>query len=95
MAHVVSDSLIKSVQPGIELHLLDGKYTPRNRPIQDLVTFHEIGVKEFGLNWAALLADLAATALFNRCSGTQVMADNRVERGAAREYGRRTTADAH
>ncbi len=27
MAHVVSDSLIKSIQPGIDLHLLDGKYT--------------------------------------------------------------------
>jgi len=40
MAHIVGDSLIKSVQPGIELDLLDGKYTPRNRPIQDLVTFH-------------------------------------------------------
>ncbi len=61
MAHVVSDSLIKSIQPGIELNLLDGKYTPKNRPIQDLVTFHDIGVKEFGLNWAALLSDLAET----------------------------------
>ena len=59
MAHIVSDSLIKSIQPGIELDLLDGKYTPNNRPIQDLVTFHEIGVKEFGLNWSALLGDLA------------------------------------
>jgi hypothetical protein len=61
MVHVVGDSLIKSQQPGLELHLLDGKYTPRNRPIQDLVTFHEIGIKEFRLNWPALLADLAAT----------------------------------
>lgn len=61
MAHIVGDSLIKSVQPGIELTLLDGKYTPRNRPIQDLVTFHEIGVKELGLNWSALLSDLAET----------------------------------
>lgn len=61
MAHIVGDSLIKSVQPGIELNLLDGKYTPKNRPIQDLVTFHEIGSKEFGLNWAALLSDLAET----------------------------------
>src|SRR6185436_17337774 len=61
MVHVVSDSLIKSVQPGIDLHLLDGKYTPRNRPIQDLVTYHEIGVKEFQLDWSAILADLAAT----------------------------------
>ena len=61
MAHIVSDSLIKSIQPGITLDLLDGKYTPRNRPIQDLVVFHEIGVKELGLDWAALLADLSAT----------------------------------
>ncbi len=61
MAHIVGDSLIKSVQPGIELNLLDGKYTPKNRPIQDLVTFHEVGRKELGLNWAALLNDLAET----------------------------------
>ena len=61
MAHIVGDSLIKSVQPGIELDLLDGKYTARNRPIQDLVTFHEIGVKELGLHWAGLLSDLADT----------------------------------
>ncbi|HJN13764.1 MAG: hypothetical protein QGH33_20760 [Pirellulaceae bacterium] len=61
MAHIVSDSLIKSVQPGIDLELLDGKYTPRNRPIQDLIAFHEVGVKELGLNWAALLSDLAET----------------------------------
>ncbi len=61
IAHIVGDSLIKSIQPGIDLELLDGKYTPKNRPIQDLITFHEIGVKEFGLNWAALLNDLAAT----------------------------------
>ncbi len=61
MTHVVGDSLIKSVRPGIDLKLLDGKYTPRNRPIQDLVTFHEIGRKELGLNWAALMADLAVT----------------------------------
>ncbi len=61
MAHVVSDSLIKSVQPGIDLELLDGKYTPRNRPIQDLFMYHEIGVQEFHLDWPALLADLAET----------------------------------
>ena len=61
MAHVVSDAMIKSVQPGLSLHLLDGQYTPRNRPIQDLVSFHEVGRKELGLNWAALLTDLAET----------------------------------
>lgn len=63
MAHIVGDSLIKSIQPGVDLELLDGKYTPRNRPIQDLVTFHEIGVKELGLNWPALLTDLAETPI--------------------------------
>jgi hypothetical protein len=61
MAHIVGDSLIKSVQPGIRLRLLDGKYTPANRPIQDLVTFHEVGRKELGVNWDNLLADLAET----------------------------------
>ena len=59
LTHIIGDSLIKSVQPGLTLHLLDGKYTPRNRPIQDLVTFHEVGRKEFKLNWPALLAGLA------------------------------------
>jgi hypothetical protein len=61
MVHIVSDALIKGVQPGLSLHLLDGQYTPRNRPIQDLVSFHEVGRKELGLNWAALLTDLAET----------------------------------
>ncbi|MBP86331.1 MAG: hypothetical protein CMJ64_06405 [Planctomycetaceae bacterium] len=61
IAHIVGDSLIKSIQPGIDLKLLDGKYTPKNRPIQDLFTFHEIGVKELGLNWNAMLTDLAET----------------------------------
>ena len=60
LAHIVGDSLIKSVQPGLTLRLLDGQYTPRNRPIQDLVTFHEVGRKELKLNWPDLLADLAA-----------------------------------
>jgi hypothetical protein len=60
-AHIVGDSLIKSVHDGIDLMLLDGKYTRRNRPIQDLVTFHEIGRKEFRLNWADLMSDLADT----------------------------------
>ena len=58
MTHVIGDGLIKSVAPGLDLNLLDGKYTPANRPIQDLVTFHEIGIKELGLNWPALLCDL-------------------------------------
>jgi hypothetical protein len=59
--HVVSDSLIKSQQPGLTLKLLDGTYTPRNRPVQDLFAFHEIGLKELRLDWAALFADIAAT----------------------------------
>jgi hypothetical protein len=61
LAHVVGDSLIKSVHPGLDLRLLDGQYTPRNRPIQDLVTFHEVGRKELKLDWLALLNELAAT----------------------------------
>lgn len=61
MVHVLSDSLIKGVQPGIDLHLVDGRYTPRNRPVQDLVTFHEIGVKELHLDWPAVFRDLADT----------------------------------
>lgn len=61
MAHIVGDSLIKSIRPGIDLHLHGGKYTPANRPIQDLVTFHEVGRQELGLDWAAILTDLAAT----------------------------------
>ena len=61
MTHVVGDSLIKSISPGVNLHLLDGKYTPRNRPIQDLVSFHEVGRKELGLDWPALLKDLVDT----------------------------------
>lgn len=61
LAHIIGDSLIKSVQPGITLDLLGGKYTPANRPIQDLVTFHEIGRKELHLDWPSLLSDLAET----------------------------------
>lgn len=61
LAHIVGDSLIKSIRPGIELNLLGGKYTPKNRPIQDLVSYHEIGVNELGLHWPALLHDLAET----------------------------------
>jgi hypothetical protein len=61
MTHLVGDGLIKSVWPGLTLHLLDGKYTPKNRPIQDLFAYHEIGRKELQLNWPALLTDLAET----------------------------------
>lgn len=61
MTHLVGDGLIKSIWPGVTLKLLDGKYTPANRPIQDLFTYHEIGRKELQLNWPALLADVAQT----------------------------------
>jgi hypothetical protein len=60
LVHIVGDSLIKSIRPGLSMKLLDGLYTPRNRPVQDLVTYHEVGVKELGLDWPKLLADLAA-----------------------------------
>ena len=48
ITHVIGDGLIKSVAPGLDLHLLEGKYTPADRPIQYLVTFREIGIR--GLN---------------------------------------------
>lgn len=59
--HVIGDSLIKSIQPGIDLQLLDGKYTQKNRPVQDLITFNEIGIRELKINWGNLLADLVDT----------------------------------
>jgi hypothetical protein len=61
ISHVLGDTLIKSFHPGINLHLLNGKYTPENRPIQDLVTFHQVGQRELGLDWARLMAALAET----------------------------------
>ncbi len=61
IVHVVSDSLIKGIHPGVDLNLIDGRYTPRNRPVQDLVTYHEIGIKEFSIDWPAIFRDLAAT----------------------------------
>ena len=61
IVHVVGDSLIKGIQPGIGLNLVDGRYTPRNRPVQDLFTFHEIGIRELRLNWPALFNDMADT----------------------------------
>lgn len=61
MAHIVSDSLIKSIRPGIRMRLLDGAYTPRNRPIQDLFVFHKIGIEQFHMRWDSLFHDMAAT----------------------------------
>ena len=60
IVHMVGDSLIKSVQPGIRMHLLDGVYTPRNRIVQDQFTFHTIGV-ELGVDWPKTFRDMAAT----------------------------------
>ncbi|WP_395740428.1 hypothetical protein [Prosthecobacter sp.] len=60
MVHIVGDSLIKSVQPGIHMHLLDGVYTPRNRIVQDQFTFHIIGT-ELGIEWEKTFRDMAAT----------------------------------
>ena len=59
LVHIVGDSMIKSVRPGLKMKLLDGLYTARNRPVQDLVTWHEIVVNELGLDWSKLLRDLA------------------------------------
>lgn len=75
--HVVGDGLIKSVLQGLQLHLLDGKYTATNRPVQDLVTFNEVGKKELGLDWADLLARIAAAPVeevqlhYMRCARRQ------------------------
>ncbi|MEY3175661.1 MAG: hypothetical protein RLZZ436_3575 [Planctomycetota bacterium] len=62
LVHIVGDSLIKSVRPGLQMTLLDGLYTPRNRPVQDLYTFHEVGIGEFGLNWPELFAGMSRAA---------------------------------
>ncbi len=61
IVHVVSDSLIKGQHPGIDLMLVDGRYTARNRPVQDLISYHEIGVRELGLDWPGMFKELAAT----------------------------------
>ncbi|MAF12488.1 hypothetical protein CMK11_18735 [Candidatus Poribacteria bacterium] len=61
ITHVIGDALIKGVRPDINLHLLDGRYTPRNRPIQDLISFHEVGREELGLDWSRLMDDLVNT----------------------------------
>lgn len=61
LVHVVSDSLIKGIHPGIGLHLIDGRYTPANRPVQDLISYHDVGIGELGLDWPKLFNDLTAT----------------------------------
>lgn len=62
LVHIVGDSLIKSVQPGLQMKLLDGLYTPRNRPVQDLYTFHVVGNAELGLDWAKLFSGMCTAA---------------------------------
>ncbi len=57
---MIGDSLIKSIQPGLSMRLLNGLYTPLNRPVQDLYDYHEIGCQELGFDWPALLLDVAA-----------------------------------
>lgn len=77
IVHVVSDSLIKGIQPGINLNLIDGRHTPRNRPAQDLFAYHEIGIREFHLNWPAVFSDMADTPVeplqchYMRCAKPQ------------------------
>ena len=61
IAHIVGDSLIKSVQPGVDLQLHGGKYTPANRPIQDMIAFHEVGRRELKLDWNKILMEAART----------------------------------
>lgn len=59
LVHIVGDSLIKSVQPGLRMHLLDGVYTPRNRIVQDQFTYHAIG-GELDVEWETVFRDMAA-----------------------------------
>ena len=61
LTHVMGDGLIKSVINGINLNLLGGTYTAQNRPVQDLVSFNEVGIGEWGLDWSVLLDQLANT----------------------------------
>ena len=63
--HVAGDSLIKSIRPGINLRLVDGQYTPANRPIQDAYTFHEVVRAELGLDWERLLQAVAQTPVLD------------------------------
>lgn len=64
MVHIVGDSLIKSVQPGLHMNLLGGLYTPRNRIVQDQFTFHRIG-PELGVDWPTLFAQMAANPVMD------------------------------
>ena len=59
ITHVMGDGLIKSVIDGLNLNLLGATYNAKNRPVQDLFSFHEIGIKELGLDWNVLLDEIA------------------------------------
>ncbi|MCB1236057.1 MAG: hypothetical protein KDM91_13385 [Verrucomicrobiae bacterium] len=89
MTHVTGDGLIKSVLDGINLDLIDGKYTATNRPVQDLVTFNEVGRKELGLDWASLLDQVADAPIepvqvhYMRCGRRQGRLGAHVEPGWA------------
>ncbi|MCB1092514.1 MAG: hypothetical protein KDL87_13340, partial [Verrucomicrobiae bacterium] len=91
MTHVTGDGLIKSVLDGINLNLIDGKYTATNRPVQDLVTFNEVGLKELGLDWASLLDQVADAPIepvqlhYMRCGRRQGRLGAHVESGWAPE----------
>ena len=61
ISHVIGDALIKSIQPGLDLYLLNGTYTSQNRPIQDLFSFHYFGRTECQIDWADLMFNLAET----------------------------------
>lgn len=63
LVHIVGDSLIKSIQPGLSMKLLDGLYTPANRPVQDLFTWHQVGIQELQLDWEPLLDDVCRAPL--------------------------------
>ncbi|MCB1229105.1 MAG: hypothetical protein KDN19_02500 [Verrucomicrobiae bacterium] len=77
LTHVTGDGLIKAVIQGIHLDLIDGQYTATNRPVQDLISFNDIGRDELRLDWPVLLGDLVNTpvesvqAHYMRCAQRQ------------------------
>jgi len=87
VAHLMGDGLIKSVIDGLSLSLLGSAYSAKNRPVQDLISFNEIGIKELGLNWAAMLDDLATSPVqdvqchYMRCAERQGRLGAHFEKG--------------
>lgn len=61
LVHIVGDSLIKSIHPGLSMKLLDGLYTAKNRPVQDLYTWHIVGIDELRLDWNETLDEVCRT----------------------------------